>query len=104
MLRYVGDALSSRHEPEGVRTLSNLYWRALLLVAFLVVVLILTYGMWGLLRVLGDLSAAVKAPAPAAPILDRRLLDATVEGIQVRRGQFEVLGAGSDKAILDPSR
>src|SRR3989338_8881374 len=90
IFRRFGKVLSSRHEPEGVRTLANLYWRTLLLVAFVAVILVFVYGIWGLLRVLDDLGAMVKVSAPPAPVLNRDVLDVTVEGINARRAQFEL--------------
>ncbi len=94
----------SRHEPEGVRVLSDLYWRIVISIAALLTVLSLGYGVWGLLRVLDSLSSFVLVPAPPPPALNRAILDATMRGFEIRRTQFELLKATPGEVIPDPSR
>ena len=98
------EAMSRRHEPEGVRILSNIYWRTLVLVEILIVGLAIAYGIWGLLRVLSDLGAISAASAPPPSALNRGVLDATVSGFEKRQAQFDLLKSSRGEPIADPSR
>ncbi|MEK7133808.1 MAG: hypothetical protein AAB804_01930 [Patescibacteria group bacterium] len=104
MLGAFGSAVSHRHEPEGIRVLSNVYWRALIVTAFLVTACVLLYSIWGLMRVLNNLGATSGASAPPPSALDRAALDATVAGFEKRQEQFDLLKKNRGTAIPDPSR
>lgn len=99
-----GDIMALRHEPEGVRILSDFYWRALLLLAFFVVIVVAAYGAWGLSRVLGDLDSSVSVSTLPPPAMNRNVLEATVDGFEKRRARFESLQTGLPESISDPSR
>lgn len=100
----MGGAIVSRHEPEGMRVLSDIYWRTLLSIATLLVLSALVYGVWGLLRVLDDLNSVVRVSAPPPPAINRGVLNATMEGFETRSTQFELLKTKPGEIIHDPSK
>lgn len=96
--------VAGRHEPEGIRTISSLYWSALLAGFFLTVIAVLIYGVLGLMRILHDLNGTGKASLPPQSALNRATLDATLRGFKDRQSQFDLLKATKGKTITDPSR
>ncbi len=100
--RFKG-VIALRHDPEGAHIISDMYWRALLLVSLSVVILALVYGVWGLLRVLDELGSSARVSVPPPPALNRAALGAAVDGINARRAQFEFLRSNSGRVIPDPS-
>ena len=102
ILRSSRDAITGRNEPED-RVL-NLYWYALLIASVLIVVAVFLYGIWGLLRVLNDLSLMANVSGPPPSALNRATLDATVRGFEMRRSQFDLQKATRGEVIPDPSR
>jgi hypothetical protein len=101
LLHQLGDVVTSR-EPEGVRALSNLYWRALIMTAVVVLLCVFAYSGWGLLRVLNDLGMTSGTSTSPAPVLSRAALDAVVQGFEERQQQFEALKKNRGAAIPDP--
>ena len=104
ILNKIRDAYAARYEPEGLRPLSDIYWRGLLLLAFLVLVCVFLYGTWGLVRVLNGLSAGADTSAPPPPPLSRAALSKTIRDFELRRAQFETLQTNPSATIPDPSR
>lgn len=96
--------VARRHEPEGIRALSNLYWYALLASFLLIVIAILVYGTLGLLRILDDLNGTPNAFAPPPPALNRATLDTVLQSFDARRSQFDLLKTNRGRVISDPSR
>ena len=95
--------LGERHDPAGLHTLADLYWRSLLAAAFAVLVLVFLYSTWGLWRILEDLDAAQGTSATPASVLNRTDLNATIQSFDGRKVQFDTLKAGSATPIRDPS-
>lgn len=102
--RNLRETLSDRYEPEHIRSLADLYWRTLLVTAFVVLVFVFLYSTWGLLRVLNNLSATLDTSAPPPPALNRSLLNATVRAFEDRKTRFEELKANPPAPVKDPSR
>ena len=98
------EMLRAGYEPEYTRALASLYWRTLLVLAFIVVVLVFLYSTWGLLRVLDNLSSALDTSAPPPPALNRAELNATIRAFEMRKTQFEQLKANPPLTIPDPSK
>ncbi len=94
---------ASRHEPEGVRVLSDMYWRIVVVLAAILIVVSIGYGVWSLLRVLEGLSSAVMVSSPPPPPINRRVLDAAIQGFESREVYFEDRNASSTQSIADPS-
>ena len=99
----IRDAFTGRDEPERTRKVADLYWRGLLLAAFVILVLVFLYSIWGLTRILDDLGAALDTSAPPPPALDRSKLNAAVSAFDARKTEFEVLKTSPRPAIKDPS-
>ncbi len=97
-------AYEARHEPEGLRRLSDFYWRAVLITAFLVLIFVFLYGIWGLLRVLNDLGTTTGTSTPPPPTLNRATLNATVREFELREKQFNLLKTTRGATVPDPSR
>lgn len=93
----------SRHEPEGVRVLADMYWKTLLVLAVVVTIGAIVFGVWGLLRVLDAIGSAVRIAPPPPPALNRAVLDATMRGFENRRTNFERLKTTPGETIPDPS-
>ena len=103
-IKRTSAVVAGRHEPERIRVLANLYWRALLVVFLIIVITVLLYGIFGTLRVLRDLNGPGNVSAPPPPSLDRTILNAIIEGFENRQSQFNLLKTTRGKVIPDPSR
>ncbi len=88
----------ARHEPENLRPLAEAYWRMLLSLAALSIVLVLVYGIWVFVGVIQNLSSAGGGLKTAPQTsLDRKQLAGTLQAFDARRSQFE-----SVKLIYEP--
>ncbi|MBI4088318.1 hypothetical protein HY418_02990 [Candidatus Kaiserbacteria bacterium] len=103
ILARLRDLYANRSEPEGARAFAMYFWRALLLAAFVTLVVSISYGERVLYSVLNDLGAAPQTVLPAAPI-DRATLNAVVSGLEARQSAYDSLKARSRVAVPDPSR
>ncbi|OGG52055.1 hypothetical protein A3C18_01995 [Candidatus Kaiserbacteria bacterium RIFCSPHIGHO2_02_FULL_54_11b] len=101
--RDLRETLRGKYEPARVRVLADLYWRTLLTVTFVALVLVFLYSTWGLLRILDSLGAALDTSAPPPAALDRSELNATIQAFEARKTQFEDLKTNLPAAIRDPS-
>jgi hypothetical protein len=90
-------------EPEHIRRLADIFWRALLLIVLLYLVLCITYGEWLLYNVLHDSETIPAQTLPPAP-LDRASIDATLSGLQAREDHYNSLKAHPNVAVPDPSK
>lgn len=97
------EVINAGYEPEHTRSLANLYWRAIIASAFVVLVVVFLYSTWVLLRVLNDLGSSVDNSVLPRPALNRAELTATIRAIEERKAQFEALKASPPAAITDPS-
>jgi hypothetical protein len=104
MMNCARDIYAARHEPEGLRRLADFYWRGVLSLAFLIAACAILYGVWNILNVLNDLSAAPDTSASPPPPLDRTQLDATLNGFEARQAQFNALETTPGPTIPDPSK
>ena len=97
----------NRYEPEYARAFANLYWRALLALACIVIV---GAGVYGTVVFLGALSrpdagATTAGPGiPAGSNLNRPQLDAILQGFAARQETFKSLQSGSVPSVQDPSK
>ena len=103
ILHSIRDIYAARFEPEGVRPLSDVYWKTLLVLAFLTLIGVFFYGTWGLLRVLEELGATNANGTTPAPPLNRAALTGTLRGFEERQAEFERLKTSSSP-VNDPSR
>ena len=99
----IGEMLTVRDEPQHIRRRTDLYWRGLLLAAFVILVFVFLYSIWGLTRILDDLSVALDTSAPPPPALNRGELTAAVNAFEARRAEFDALKANRSAGIKDPS-
>jgi len=101
----IRDTYSYRYEPEYLRTLAENFWRAVLFVLALVIVGGIVYGGLALLTVLADVSDIENSVASRAPVpgLNRVQLQATIDGFESRKVNYEFLKAHPPK-VVDPSK
>ena len=99
----IHDSFTGRDEPDRIRKVADLYWRGLLLAAFVILVFVFLYSIWGLTRILDNLSVALDTSAPPPPALNRMELNAAVSAFDARRAQFEALKTDRSTAVKDPS-
>ncbi len=97
------ETLNDGNEPDHIRLLADLYWKAILLSAFVTLVGVFLYSTWGLVRILEDLSVALDTSAPPPPALNRGELNAMVSAFETRKTQFEDLKTSPPAAIKDPN-
>ena len=104
ILRKVRDLWGYRHEPEHLRRLAELYWRILLIVAGILVLLATLYGAGKFREVLrGEAENPLKSSGGALPILVQKDLQAILEGFSARATQHEMFKKSPPK-VTDPSR
>jgi hypothetical protein len=98
------DMYALRYEPEGVQPLGTLYWRTLLIIAFIVVWLAVLYGIWDLTGVLSTLANMPDTSPPPSSGLSKSALDKLVQGFDARQSAFNSFGTRLPPAVADPSR
>ncbi|OGZ44227.1 MAG: hypothetical protein A2719_00205 [Candidatus Ryanbacteria bacterium RIFCSPHIGHO2_01_FULL_45_22] len=109
MKQYYGSNLREiymyRHRPENKRIIADIYWRFLLFLAFIILLISIGYGIFGILAMDGE-QRNVDGEIPVADsttILDRAKLQGVIESMQERESRFETIKANRP-AISDPSR
>ncbi len=98
------DIYANRREPESLRTFADIYWRAMVACAFVLVVLAIAYGTWDLSQVLSDLGQIPTATPIPAPALSRSVLKSTVQAFDARQGQFDEFKVSPPAPVPDPSK
>jgi len=95
---------AGRFEPEGARSLADMYWTALLSCAGLVVVLALLWGLWTLWGVFDTLEQTPDtSPLPPAS-LNRAVLQGIVQGFDARQAQYNAYQSAPPAPVPDPSK
>lgn len=97
------ETFHNRNEPDNVRLLADVYWKALLFSALLILVIVFLYSTWGLVRILGNLSVALDTSAPPPPALNRGDLNATIKAFEARETQFVDLKTNPSAEVKDPN-
>lgn len=98
------NAYAARFEPEGARSLAYLYWRSLLVLTGVLLVLAVAWGLWNLFDVFALLASEPDtSPLPKAA-LDRGALLNVVQGFETRQTQWNDLTGSPAPAIADPSK
>ncbi len=94
----------SRHEPENLRPIAELYWRAMLVFAVVTAGLIIFFGIWQFSSVISTMSSASDtASAQQKPAIVREDLESALIRFEERRATFE-LGRTVVPAVADPSK
>ncbi len=101
----IRDTWQYRHEPEKLRLLADVYWRALLVVASLVFVSLVSYGGMKFYTLFdeGEETPLLSGGSSGILLLDPGALKATLEGFEARRTRYEFLKKNPPR-IADPSR
>ncbi len=97
------ETFDNKNEPDHLRLIADLYWKALLILALGILVAVFSYSTWGAVRILGDLSKALDTSAPPPPALNKGELNVVVRAFEARKTEFEVLKRNSIVDIKDPS-
>lgn len=87
LLRTVRDTFAGRYEPEHAHAFATLYWRSLLVTAFIILIASIVYGEWHLYRTLHGLGQAPTAGLPSSA-LERGDLEQAVHDIEARQALF----------------
>ena len=106
-LARIRTVYTNRYEPEYMHSFADLYWRTLLSLACIVVAVACVYGAMQFFDALSQLSssAPVSSPGPQSSAgLDKKQLDATLNGFAARADVFKNLQSGSVPKITDPSK
>lgn len=94
----------ARHEPESMKPLAEWYWRSLLMVSTMALVLILAYGAWVFVEVLQRLSEGdSQRRASTRDILSKKDLADTLAAFRARQEEFDTLKRAAT-SVPDPSR
>lgn len=103
---HIKNLRANSYEPENLRALLALYWRALLGFAFFLMVGVFAYGWWQLTVVMDDNAIAHPSPSSEssqnAPI-NTAQADAVLQGFAARQARFDELKT-SPTSIVDPSQ
>ena len=80
---------AARHEPENMRPLAEVYWRALLMIGLIMVIGVLAYGTSEFIGVMSNLSAENPSNAPASTALNRPQLQSILSVAHNRQMRFD---------------
>ena len=101
--KQFGDLLDASDEPGRIHAFADLYWRALLGVAGVVLILVFLYSTWQLLGILDAIGKTPDTEAFVQRTIDRSKLNATVQVFDARAAEFESLKTNPPAAVKDPS-
>jgi|GEM_PF-3546900 len=87
----------ARHEPEGRKSLSRVYWATLIIFFFIFSVSFIVYGIWQFSLPLRGVESEAKVAAPQIP-LQRGELQAVLEAFDERTMRFEERQGGEPAA------
>lgn len=90
----------ARHEPEGRKSLSRVYWATLILFFMLFSIGCILYGIWQFSLPLRGVQSSAKVAAPQIP-LQRSELQAVLQAFDERTRRFEERQGG---APAEPAR
>jgi len=94
----------SRFEPEGIRPLAEMYWRTLMLIASLLCLAALLFGIWNLFSVFDTLSSLADTSPPPPAAFSSSALHALSGGFDARQTQFNTFTSNPPSAAPDPSK
>lgn len=101
--RGLREVFNNGNEPDHIRLMADLYWKALLILAFSILAGVFLYSTWGAVRILGDLSKAIDTAPPPPPALNRGELNAVMRAFEARKTDFEILKKNPTGDVRDPS-
>jgi hypothetical protein len=93
---------TARNEPENIRPLAEIYWRALLAFALIALVGICVWASSEFIGVVSRLNVSEESPMPHPP-LDRTALRALLSSMQERQTHFDALKTTAP-SFSDPSK
>ena len=94
----------ARHEPENLRPLADMYWRALLALALLSVAGVIMFGLWEFVAVVESLTAAQSGTGTTPPVvLNRQQLETVLGAYDARQAQYRATEA-TRMTVNDPSK
>ena len=100
----IREAYAQKHRPECVRVLADFYWRVLLSLAVVIVLIFIVYGIRQAYSVIGgDAAAQVPGVMQPVPKLNKTKLQDTLTAFGAREVRFNALKTAPQK-IADPSR
>lgn len=104
--RHLQELYEYRHRPENMRAFADLYWRALLYMASITSLIVITVGIVELSAVLRDwgvVNAELTGMTQPALKLDKTQLQGALDKLDARTQRFESLKTVPIK-VSDPSR
>jgi len=99
----VRDTWNYREEPESYAALAEHFWRALLFLATLIIIGVISYGSLTFFSALKSEEDAAALTEGRAAALDREALRATLDGFALRKAQYDLIKA-TPLQIPDPSK
>jgi len=97
------EAWSYRNEPENVRVLGTVLWRALLVIALIIIIFALWFGVQEL-NAVSQAESVQTTTSNARPPLDRTQLQSTLNDLLARQAQFQALSQSPVAPVTDPSK
>lgn len=98
------DLYAARNEPENIRPLAELYWRALIGIGLILIVAVIAWGILVFVSVITSLGTAATPSSQTPPILlDRNKLQTTILSFQTRATAFEAAQT-TPASAADPSK
>lgn len=95
---------AARNEPENIRPLAELYWRALIGGGLLLIACIIVWGIWVFIAVITSLGSAGAPNSQTPPILlDRNKLQTTISVFHSRANSFDA-AQNAPATATDPSK
>ena len=95
-------AYLDKQEPERLRSLAQLFWRSLLLLAVVTVISFLAYGALSLAAVLAPAQTSDSVSTQASIGVDKTALDALLASYAARDAHYKEISTETD-TVGDPS-
>lgn len=98
------DVYALRFEPEGARSIADIYWRTLIVIAGIFVVLSLSFGVWNFVSITDTLTSLADTSPPPPAAFNSAQLHGVTAGFDARQTQFDTFTSAPPPILSDPSK
>lgn len=101
--RSIKEAYAAPHEPGNLRTISEAFWRGLIVSALIAVLGVVAFGLWEFSVVMKKISTENAGTTPQADVLDKQKLEQVVVEYAGLKAEYE-FAKKNRPSVTDPTR